>query len=130
MKYEAYVELTDEQRTPIEPPVLKGSDLQNQRPRTLLYGFTCERNSFHVYLGAYGRITKVEYAYDEDEFRRVKTEDDIRQNAEWVPDKRLYPERCDEEFCRLLKARGIRLPFTNYDERACEEKPFHGRTVE
>jgi hypothetical protein len=36
-------------------------------------------------------------------------------NEDFVPDKRLYPARCDFEFCCALKRLGIDLPFTNFN---------------
>ncbi|WP_316207486.1 hypothetical protein [Bradyrhizobium sp. SZCCHNR3118] len=31
-----------------------------------------------------------------------------------VPNKRLYPEACDFDFCMKLAALGVHLPFTTY----------------
>lgn len=53
----------------------------------------------------------------------------VKTNYGYVPDKRLYPEACDFEFCRLLKERGISLPFTVFNSERVA-KDFYGFTLE
>jgi hypothetical protein len=56
------------------------------------------------------------------------TQIDLLKN-EIVPNKRLYPETCDYEFCRLLVQRNQALPFTTYNETRSQER-FYGRRAE
>ena len=93
--------------------VLKATDLRDRRPRTLLYGYTCDRQSFHVYLGHDIKIHRL--VSDSIQTTIHTTQDDMIDNESYVPNKRLYPESCDYEFCGLLSGRGIYLPFTKYD---------------
>mgnify|MGYP007039915543 FL=1 len=53
----------------------------------------------------------------------------IKSNDNYIPDKRLYPETCDYEFCVLLKERDIYLPFTTYDEKR-PLRNYYGFTLE
>jgi len=93
----------------------KSEMLADRAPRTLAYGYTCDRNTFHVYLGDDGFIHKVVYSYD-NELLVHRTESDSLGLDECVPDKRLYPEACDYDFCLLLHAGGVNLPFTTWSE--------------
>lgn len=108
--------------------VIDGSMLKNQKDRTLLYGYTCDRLTWHVYIKD-GIIHKVKYgnSWDSDEYMSV-TEFSVTENEQYVPDKRLYPECCDFEFCGLLKKKGICLPFTIFNEDK-EEKQFYGEIL-
>ena len=58
------------------------------------------------------------------------------RNGEWFYEKRTtntrilwYTERCDYEICKLLKDKGIHLPFTKYDEEIVV-KQYYGRVKE
>lgn len=53
----------------------------------------------------------------------------IEKNEYYIPDKRLYPEACDYHFCKLLKDKGVNLPFTSYNERRTKAD-FYGFTLE
>lgn len=97
-------------------------DLLQKSDRTLLYGFTCERHTWHVYLKE-KQIYTVVYKYQESP-REVKVE----TNEQFAPDKRLYPERCDYEFCKLLKEQGVYLPFTTWNE-SVELKVYYGELL-
>lgn len=121
MQLEQYKELQNVQRV---RNVLKGSDLKNQFDRTLLWGYTCERNSWHVYLRD-GIIFKVVYDFNEN-LLELAEDEDIKENEAYVPDKRLYPEACDFEFCELLKEAGVNLPFTTFNKERAEAQ-FHGK---
>lgn len=97
-------------------------DLQDQSPRTLLYGYTCDRETWHVYI-LDGEIRTILYGgYSDKGVYDINPEND----EDYVPDKRLYPECCDEEFCTLLLERGIHLPFTTFNENR-EEKQYYGK---
>ena len=54
----------------------------------------------------------------------------VSSNYDFVPDKRLYPERCDYNFCRLLKEKGIHLPFTTWDDTFAISDTYYGFTLE
>ena len=101
------------------------------KERTLLYGFTCERETFHVYLKN-DEIHIVVYHNDySGDVAKPKCMREITatSNYSFVPDKRLYPEACDYKFCKLLKSRDIYLPFTTWNENR-ETKDFYGFTLE
>lgn len=101
--------------------------LKDQTPRTLLYGYTCERLTWHIYL-ADNAIHKVVYDHN-NTIVEYKDEKDGISWAECVPDKRLYPETCDFDFCVELDKQNISLPFTRWnDER--EVLTFYGRVVD
>ena len=102
--------------------LITSDDLTNKSNRTLFYGYTCERDTWHVYLKdnqinavVYNSRKKPEIAY-------------IFTNHSFVPDKRLYPECCDYEFCKLFKERGIDLPFTTWTDRE-EKKIYYGEIL-
>jgi hypothetical protein len=112
------------------PAMVWGRDLADQTPRTLVYGYTCDRDTFHIYLGADG-INKVVYRFAQPASVLIehKHEREGLQLAECVPNKRLYPEMCDFAFCVLLKARGVELPFTTWNDRRVERR-FHGQLLD
>lgn len=98
-------------------------DLRDQSNRTLLYGYTVERDTFHVYLRDQKFHTYVyspRYAekppYDDAMYYAFLPSVDV--DGEYVvPNKRLYPAACDFEYCSLLLSRGVHLPFTTFEER-------------
>lgn len=113
----------------------------NLRPhvynKTLLYGYTCERETFHVYIKndqIYVVVYNNDYSTDRvkpKNMRQIK----VTSNHDYVPDKRLYPERCDYNFCLLLKEKGVQLPFTTWSEPVeidLEDPryPYYGFTLE
>ena len=55
---------------------------------------------------------------------------EVKSNRDYVPDKRLYPEKCDYHFCKLLKEKGIDLPFTTFSEGFNWDGPYCGFTLE
>lgn len=111
-----------------QPAYVTARDLADRTPRTLAFGYTCERDTFHVYLAEDG-IHKVVYRYGQPSVLLMhKHEREGLLPSECVPDKRLYPETCDFAFCVLLKTRGVQLPFTNYKVR--EKRNFYGERRE
>lgn len=112
--------------------ILSISDLNDLSDRTLLYGYTCARETWHVYLKN-KKIVVVKY---NNEYTRGEptpknmTYIEVKSNHGFIPDKRLYPERCDYEFCLLLKERGISLPFTTWNDNVSEMKQYYGFTIE
>ncbi len=106
---------------------------ESHENRTLLYGYTTERDSFHVYLKG-GLIHKAIY-------RSVKAAGvhDVLSHeskttweaSELVPNKRVYPESTDADFYALLKLRDVYVSFTVYEEkyaalRSARFGGFHG----
>lgn len=111
--------------------LIKVEDLSDTKDRTLLYGYTCSRETFHVYLKN-NEIHVILYNEDYDE-ENVKPKNMrelfIKTNYDYIPDKRLYPEACDFSFCKLLKEKDISLPFTVFDvDRPVQD--FYGFTLE
>ncbi|QSF43401.1 hypothetical protein [Paenibacillus tianjinensis] len=102
--------------------IISIEDLKDDSDRTLLYGYTCSRNTWHVYIEN-KRIYVVVYGFDGDPKWL-----NVDNNYEFVPDKRLYPERCDYDFCRLLKDSGVELPFTVWTEDV-ENQKYYGKVI-
>lgn len=49
--------------------------------------------------------------------------------SDYIPNKRVYPGKCDLEFCGLLMMKGFRIPFTFYEEPDCTGD-FNGLILE
>ena len=96
--------------------------LLNKTPRTLLYGYTCNRDTWHVYFNG-EKIVTCYYAYKEEPIGQT-----VRTNNDYIPNKRLHAECCDFEFCLLLRKAGVDLPFTVPDFNR-PAKQFYG-TIE
>ncbi len=109
---------------PPKPSTLAGRSLQNQTNRTLIYGYTTDRRSHHVYLFD-GNIYGVVYRKDSALFRIF-----AHDNSCFVPTKRIYPGACDFEFCALLAQLGVRLPFTTRSGGRDLSLKYHGATLE
>ena len=122
MTPEQYATLSQVEREPVFCLNL----LQDKTPRTLLYGYTLDRETWHVYLDDAGVIHRVVYHPD---LMLSHQAGGFKENAELIPSKRLYPEHCDYEACVLLAKAGVSLPFTTLSEHI-SEKPFHGKTAE
>ncbi|WP_373261931.1 hypothetical protein [Hungatella hathewayi] len=126
MKRKEFDKIEQKEKTP--EPLISTQDLNNKQDRTLLYGYTCNRATWHVYLKN-GDIHIV--VYRNSAFREIPVglkEVRVKANQDYIPDKRLYPAACDYEFCRLLKEAGCHLPFTNFEDR--EQIQFHGYITE
>jgi hypothetical protein len=54
----------------------------------------------------------------------------VKSNYDYVPDKRLYPERCEYHFCRMLKEKGVHLPFTTWNDDVDGNCKYYGFTLE
>lgn len=98
-------------------------DLEDKSDRTLLYGYELDRTTKHVYLKD-GKIFVVIYGYGEPP-REIGVED----NESYIPRKRIYPEKSDYEFCKLLVERGYSLTFLPFDDSA-KETQFYGKIQE
>lgn len=105
------------------PARASSKELRNQEPRTLIYGYTCSRDTFHVYLAEDG-IHLVVYDYHGLLAIHCRESEGIPLD-DCIPDKRVYPEACDYEFCLILKRAGVNIPFTTWTEGR-ETSLFHG----
>lgn len=108
--------------------VITANDLVDKADRTLLYGYTCSRDTFHVYLKN-GEIETVVYGYNQspDVY-------EVHSNHDYVPNKRVYPEDCDVEFAKLLRECGVEIAFTHYSANRYirlqnEAKQYSGSTL-
>lgn len=104
-------------------------DLEDKSDRTLVYGYDTERFTHHTYIKN-GEIFTV--LYKPDTPISIK---EMKSNDDFSPNKRLYPERSDYEFCKLLKKLGVHVSFTTYSEdslewpSSLENKPYFGKTL-
>jgi hypothetical protein len=120
--------------------VLSTEHLVDRTARTLLFGYTVERHTWHVYLDADGILYRVVYQETTSGTpllieASAGSSAGCSRNDEYVPNKRLYPESCDLEFCRLLTAKGVSLPFTSHNpaahaQRLEKHRGFAGRLLE
>lgn len=114
--------------------IVVGRDLENQENRTLLYGYTVDRETFHVYLRDGEIYTVIERKIHDtpnkpSEFRRELEQIQVGQNENYVPNKRIYPEYSDFEFCHLLMRGGIeRLSFLGFNQESSDRFIASGKT--
>lgn len=107
--------------------ILTVDDLINKEDRTLLYGYTCDRETWHVYLKD-EKIYTIKYQANYVMKCPVHIEEiPVCDNSDYIPNKRLYPSACDYEFCMRLKERGYELPFTSQDDR--KKAQYYGYTL-
>jgi len=114
------------------------SDSPQGNPKTLLYGYTCNRETHHVYQDHAGRIHIYVYQKNLGEPETSIHEVDVSGEGiatldDLVPNKRLYPQHCDHDFCLYLKDQGVHLPFTTWEEprkRSEPESTFRGCTYQ
>lgn len=102
--------------------------------KTLLYGYTCERKTFHAYVkneNIYVVVYENDYSTGKARPKNMM-QIIVNSNHDYVPDKRLYPERCDYHFCLMLKERGIHLPFTTWNDGVNIDNycKYYGYTLE
>jgi hypothetical protein len=109
------------------PPVICAAQLTNKTPRTLVYGSTLERQTFHVYLGDDGIIHVLIYRDlhsegDSPRFLVLRHSgpegQETKSNQSYLPSKRAYPESCDLEFCKLMRETDAKISFTSFTEDA------------
>jgi hypothetical protein len=95
--------------------------------RTLAYGFTSDRDTWHCYLhGANIHVLVYKRATNSAVSHLARPTWNV---AELAPDKRVYPESVDARFALLLLERGQDLPYTRFDENRharVAELTFHG----
>ena len=108
----------------IKKHILTVDDLNNKQNRTLLYGYTCNRETWHVYLKDEVIYTVMYGGYDNIDISEVY----VKTNNDYIPNKRLYPECCDYEFCKLLKEYEVFIPFTTYNKER-EYSQYYGKLI-
>jgi hypothetical protein len=98
---------------------------------TLLYGYTCDRDIFHVYLDA-GYIHRLIYREERNTLIEVEYDWFTAWDAHrLVPDKRAYPESTDLLMATLLRDAGVDVAYLPFDEKRyarSEGELFHGLT--
>lgn len=103
-------------------PVISVNELDNPgQDRTLLWGYTLDRSSFHVYIKG-GVLHRVIYGNPNTLISHISGEELACENM--APSKRAYPAACDEQFSRLMHEKGQYVSYTTFAER--EDIPFHG----
>ncbi len=110
MDYKQYEELKNLERK----LTISARDLNDLSPRTLLYGFTCERYTHHVYIKD-EQVHLLVYSTTNTGNHTIIYRNGEIDISSLIPDKRLYPESCELEFCKQLKMLGYYLPFTTFD---------------
>jgi hypothetical protein len=117
--------------------VVRGSDLADRTPRTLVFGHTSGAEIFHCYLGGDGAIHVVVYksktiyrdVADHQVFYMGHEDGEGIDPTKCVPSKVAYPEACDFEFCVLLKSKGVDVPFPQVSGSRQYAGPFSGLTA-
>lgn len=103
------------------------ANLLDHTPRTLIFGYNMERDTFHVYIGHDGLIHVLLYrplgSISEGPTFLILGHSSgpaggLKDNQGYVPNKRAYPESCDFEFCEVLKRFDVGICFTNFTEEA------------
>lgn len=110
-----------------EDKIVSLKDIANKKDRTLLYGYTCERDTFHVYI-RHGELHRIVYNREDHKPLAHDHGESLKLDS-IVPDKKLYPEACDFDFCALLVKSGVNLPFTTWDDTR-EEKTFYASVAQ
>lgn len=80
---------------------------------TLLYGYTCERNTFHAYAKA-GEIHAVIYNHKNELLRHTHGEEIYAGSC--APDKRTYRQHTQYFFASLLVKKGVMFSLTEARE--------------
>lgn len=93
--------------------------LSNKEDRTLLYGINENGNNIHVYLKD-KKIYVVEY--DLESHMKIAYHLHPSKNADYIPNKLVYPFACDYEFCYILRNRlNYAMTFAPFEEWAKEK---------
>lgn len=100
--------------------------LSDKSDHTLIYGYTFTRDTFHAYLKG-GRLFRI--IYDNNHLKDVAGQEELSAYSLLNPVKRVCPETCDSEFCKMIELAGTDIPYTTYnDER--EHMAMYGKTAE
>lgn len=115
-------------------PTINILNLENRRPRTLLYGYDVDKNTVHLYFRGWFFV----YLRYNAEFELLESkENDVLlidsgiggNTGSFVPNKRVYWDRSDYEFCKLLKDRNVHVAYTG-SNGPVELQQYYGRTFE
>lgn len=113
MNIEQYESLR--QRPGESEAVIRHDDFTDSVPaeQTLLWGYTCDRNSFHVYKSQ-GELHRVVYNFS----KEVLEYDHGKELPARIlhPDKRVYPEATCYEFIEALRAVGEQPSLTTFNK--------------
>lgn len=112
------------------PSKIKMDDLDDKSDRTLIYGVNPFDNmsvAYHLYLqqemfhlSFYDTKTKEEF-----EFRNIKSFKYREEITDFICTVLKYnPECCDNEFCQLLKSKGIVLNYSPFDKDRPSKKYY------
>lgn len=88
-------------------PLISVDDFRDKNDRVLLIGCDGNYDDWEVCL-----VDGVIYTTLGD---NQKVE--IKSNEDYIPNGQLWTKRCDFEFCRLLKSRGVSLPLIPMNEK-------------
>lgn len=111
------------------PATVHVADLGPGPDHTLLYGYTCDRESWHVYLEN-DMINWVKY-WDLGESGELINSGsaDTWVAEELVPNKRVYPEFTDYAFACDLRDAGVEVSYRRFSEERYQlsrTRRFHG----
>lgn len=129
MDIKQYEELRSK-RTEIPPAMIRYEDAQffiEPKEGTLLWGYTCERYSFHVYLKD-GMINRIIYSKSENKLIDFICGKELKADVLY-PDKRLYPEATSYDFVVALRKAGQEPSITNFNEER-EVVQWYGKTYQ
>lgn len=117
---------------PKSPVFINADDWDTSKPRTLLYGYTCERETFHVYVDENAVHAIVYQGYPLKLISHNSTDGEGGLPASMcVPNKRVYSQASDFEFCRQLLQAGLEFSFTSGGFRPVGNgTTFVGETLE
>lgn len=102
------------------------SELVGQKPRTLIYGYNVDRETWHVYWDGEEIIRHI-YIPNKTILREAHSpglESGVWDILDLVPNKRVYWEASDGWFCRQLILRGAYISFTS--RKRWEDSDFIG----
>jgi hypothetical protein len=103
-------------------PLTLSIDEVGHDERTLAYGYTCQRQSWHAYVHDH-ELHVIIYDYSKNAAFYIHGErlplEDLK------PDKRVYPDACELAFSQLMRRRDHQLPFTG----GVEEESYKPREL-
>lgn len=114
MNQKEYEQLQDIENAPAVISVDMLSAGREGKEGTLLWGYTCERESFHVYLKD-GKLHRIIYRTSE---RKILSYESgtVLEASMLHPSKRIYPEATSFDFARALIEAGEQPSMTRFDE--------------
>ena len=105
-----------------KPIEISINDIPDKSDRTLLWGYTCNRESFHVYLKD-RQLHRLIYDFNH-EMLNYQVGESLTASI-LHHDKRIYPEATDYDFARLLYEADETPCFTTFNEKR-EQSSFYG----